>query len=127
MWSLTSQRARRTSGPENFQSQAKKDFFNTIGAKRPFAYEPNVGTRAFSADTIVLTSSIVIVIGPTPLGTGVMNEAFAERLRNRRRPRPAVGHPVAYVNHNGASFSHDHRPREVAWVTSWVKPTNARF
>jgi len=30
MWSLTSQRERRTSGPENFQSQAKKDFFNTI-------------------------------------------------------------------------------------------------
>jgi hypothetical protein len=30
MWSLTSQRERRTSGPENFQSQAKRDFFNTI-------------------------------------------------------------------------------------------------
>ena len=28
MWSLTSQRERRTSGPENFQSSAKKDFFN---------------------------------------------------------------------------------------------------
>jgi len=99
------------------------------GAKRPFAYEPNVGTRAFSADTIVLASSIVTVIGPTPLGTGVMDDAFAERLRNRRRPRPAVGHPVAYVNHNGASFSHDHRPREVAWVTSWVfvgKPKKSR-
>jgi len=31
MWSLTWQRERRTSGPENFQSSAKKDFFNTIG------------------------------------------------------------------------------------------------
>ena len=30
MWSLTSQRERRTGGPENFQSQAKRDFFNTI-------------------------------------------------------------------------------------------------
>jgi len=30
MWTLTSQRDRRTSGPENFQSSAKKDFFNTI-------------------------------------------------------------------------------------------------
>ena len=30
MRSLTWQRKRRTSGPENFQSQAKKDFFNTI-------------------------------------------------------------------------------------------------
>jgi hypothetical protein len=30
MWPLTSQRERRASGPENFQSQAKKDFFNTI-------------------------------------------------------------------------------------------------
>ena len=28
MWSLTSQRERRTSGPENFQSSTKKDFFN---------------------------------------------------------------------------------------------------
>jgi len=34
MWSLTPQRERRTSGPENFQSSAKKDFFNTIGTKR---------------------------------------------------------------------------------------------
>src|SRR2546430_6513988 len=34
MWSLTSQRERRASGPENFQSQAEKDFFNTIGTKR---------------------------------------------------------------------------------------------
>src|ERR1700730_6278756 len=36
MWSLTSQRERRTSGPENFQSQAKKDFFNTIRHKRSY-------------------------------------------------------------------------------------------
>jgi hypothetical protein len=33
MGSLTSQRG--TSGPENFQSSARKDFFNNIGAKRP--------------------------------------------------------------------------------------------
>ena len=31
MWSLNSQRGTRTSGPKNFQSSAKKDFFNTIG------------------------------------------------------------------------------------------------
>src|ERR1044071_6962079 len=31
MWSLTSRRVRRTSGPQNFQSSAKKAFFNTIG------------------------------------------------------------------------------------------------
>src|ERR1700722_7812664 len=30
MWPLTSQRKRRTCGPENFQSSAKTDFFNTI-------------------------------------------------------------------------------------------------
>jgi hypothetical protein len=36
MWSLTSQRERRTSGPENSQSQAKKDFFNTIGTFRTY-------------------------------------------------------------------------------------------
>src|SRR6476620_12170645 len=30
MWALTSQRERHTSGPENFQPSAKKDFFNTI-------------------------------------------------------------------------------------------------
>jgi len=33
MWSLTARRERRTSGPENFQSSAKKDFCNTIGGK----------------------------------------------------------------------------------------------
>jgi hypothetical protein len=37
MWSLTSQRLRCISGPENFRSSAKKDFFNTIGAKRTLA------------------------------------------------------------------------------------------
>jgi hypothetical protein len=36
MWSLTSQRERRTSGPEDFQSSAKKDFFNIIRQKRSF-------------------------------------------------------------------------------------------
>jgi hypothetical protein len=36
MWPSTSQRARRTSGPENFQSSTKKDFFNTIGTLRTF-------------------------------------------------------------------------------------------
>src|SRR5258708_4456911 len=35
MRSLSSQRERRTSGPENFQSSAKKDFFNNIRHKRP--------------------------------------------------------------------------------------------
>src|SRR6267378_2648823 len=37
MWSLTSQRVKCTSGPENFQSSTKKDFCNTIGAKQIFA------------------------------------------------------------------------------------------
>jgi hypothetical protein len=36
VWSLTSQRERRTSGPENFQSSAKKDFFNTIDPNQTF-------------------------------------------------------------------------------------------
>jgi len=36
MWSLTSWRVRRASGPENFRSSAKKDFFNTIRQKRSF-------------------------------------------------------------------------------------------
>ena len=38
MWSLTSWRVRRASGPENFQSSAKKDFFNTICQKRSFRH-----------------------------------------------------------------------------------------
>jgi hypothetical protein len=36
MWSLTSPRTDRVSGPRNFCSSAKNDFFNTIGAKRTF-------------------------------------------------------------------------------------------
>jgi hypothetical protein len=34
MWSLTSGRAKRISGPKEFLSSTEKDFFNTIGAKR---------------------------------------------------------------------------------------------
>ena len=40
MWSLTSPPAKRISGPEKFRSSAKKDFCNTIGAKRTFAESP---------------------------------------------------------------------------------------
>src|ERR1035437_6476867 len=36
MWSLTSRCAKRISGPKKFRSPPKKDFFNTIDAKRPF-------------------------------------------------------------------------------------------
>jgi len=42
MWSLTLQREGRTSGPENFCSSVKKDFFNTIGAKRTFARKQGI-------------------------------------------------------------------------------------
>jgi hypothetical protein len=50
MWSLTSQRERRTSGPENFQPSAKKDFFNTIAPEadisRFMSTRPNqIGSR----------------------------------------------------------------------------------
>src|SRR5450759_4299173 len=34
MWSLTSPRAKRISGPKKFRSSAKEDFFNTIGTSR---------------------------------------------------------------------------------------------
>src|SRR5258708_7021664 len=34
MWSLTSPRTNRISGPKNFRSLVKKDFFNTIGTFR---------------------------------------------------------------------------------------------
>jgi hypothetical protein len=40
MWSLTSQRERRTSGPEDFQSSATKDFFNTIRSKADIGERP---------------------------------------------------------------------------------------
>ena len=35
MWSLSSQRERRTGGPDNFRSSSKTDFFNTIDQKQP--------------------------------------------------------------------------------------------
>jgi hypothetical protein len=34
MWSLTSPRAKRISGPKKFRSSPEKDFFNTIGTFR---------------------------------------------------------------------------------------------
>jgi hypothetical protein len=36
MWSLTSPRTKRISGPKNFCCSAKKDFFNTIRQKQSF-------------------------------------------------------------------------------------------
>ena len=36
MWSLTSPRAERISGPEKFRSSARKDFFNSICQKQTF-------------------------------------------------------------------------------------------
>ncbi len=42
LWSLTPQHVRRTSGPENFQPSAKKDFFNTIGPKQIMAVSQNL-------------------------------------------------------------------------------------
>jgi hypothetical protein len=37
MWSLTSPHTNRISGPKNFRSLVKKDFFNTIGQKQTHA------------------------------------------------------------------------------------------
>jgi hypothetical protein len=36
MWCLTSPHEQRTSGPKKIRPSVKKDFFNTIGAKRTF-------------------------------------------------------------------------------------------
>src|ERR1035437_1529075 len=52
MWSLTSQRERRTSGPENFQSQAKKDFFNTIRHEPPLPANGCTRARSLSNSLI---------------------------------------------------------------------------
>jgi hypothetical protein len=45
MWSLTSPRADRISGPEKFCSSARKDFFNSIGQERtsPTSFHHLVG------------------------------------------------------------------------------------
>jgi hypothetical protein len=52
MWSLTSPRVKRISGPEKFGSSAKKDFFNTIRHKRAFhsRHHPNVPLCAPTVD-----------------------------------------------------------------------------
>jgi hypothetical protein len=42
VWSLTSTRANRISGYKKFRASPKKDFFNTIGAKRTFAKNADV-------------------------------------------------------------------------------------
>jgi hypothetical protein len=46
MWSLTSPRTNRISGPKNFRSLVKKDFFNTIDPKQTSkGAVANVGLR----------------------------------------------------------------------------------
>src|SRR6478672_13322868 len=54
MWSLTSQRTSRISGPRNFRSLVKEDFFNTIGTWRTrrcvppmFAFERKADKRIY--------------------------------------------------------------------------------
>jgi hypothetical protein len=60
MWSLTSQRERCISGPENFQSSAKKDFFNTTGAKRKLA---KLLTSTFQVETLVSQQTLQAILG----------------------------------------------------------------
>jgi hypothetical protein len=48
MWSLTSPRTNRISGPRNFRSLVKKDFFNTIGQKQTNGHELKFGFVRFS-------------------------------------------------------------------------------
>lgn len=53
---------RRTSGAENFQSTAKKDFFNTIGAKLPFTGPVHVAFTGASG--LQLKGDLFGVLGP---------------------------------------------------------------
>ena len=55
--STKSQRVRRTSGPENFQSSTKKDFFNTIGQQRKFLRGLPARCRRQSSDMFHMATS----------------------------------------------------------------------
>jgi hypothetical protein len=50
MWSPTSPRLERISGPEKFCSSAKKDFFNTIGPKPTSPIQPMTCASERQAD-----------------------------------------------------------------------------
>src|ERR1017187_1567556 len=55
MWPLTSQRERRTCGPENFQSQAKKDFLKTVRQKRAVGHSLEA-----AGSSVVINHSLAI-------------------------------------------------------------------
>ena len=57
MWPLTSQRKRRTCGPEDFQSSAKTDFFNTI---QPEADSEMAGMQAGKGADRQLLNSLLL-------------------------------------------------------------------
>src|SRR5258705_4823766 len=61
MWSLTSPRADRISGPENFCSSARKDFFNNICQERTLAQNNKslACNNKTSADCPVKAGSLV--------------------------------------------------------------------
>src|SRR5882672_2590344 len=73
MWSLTSKRERRTSGPENFRPSAKRDFFNTICQLQTY----NLADDAAG-------ESKRIVLGPRWLG-GTLHAEAGRSCTVRRR------------------------------------------
>jgi hypothetical protein len=84
MWSLNSQRGTRTSGPKNFQSSAKKDFFNTIPSGADIVSLPQLvwipATRELRAhlDGLTRTGALVML---TPTGKAYTKRYFNDHWR----------------------------------------------
>ena len=58
MRSLTSPRAKRISGSEKFRTSPKKDFFNTIGAKRPFSSSVTISRRYLEGNLTLFRNAL---------------------------------------------------------------------
>ena len=61
MWSLTSPRTNRISGPRNFRSLVKKDFFNTIGQKQTLTLRSDDARFTSKADIVATQTDVCFV------------------------------------------------------------------
>jgi hypothetical protein len=74
MWSLTSPRAKRISGPKKFRSSPKKDFFNTIGHNRTDAIGVAWSTLSRPANNNVRHRLAGDRIQSVPTASAAMNQ-----------------------------------------------------
>jgi hypothetical protein len=101
MWSVTSTRAERISGPEKFRSLARKDFFNSICHSRTDAIGVAWSTLSRPANNNVRHRLAGDRIQSVPTASAAMNQNirfFGTPDGERRRPAAGDGGDLAHAS-----------------------------